>query len=185
MQHRTIAAALAAVAVLALAGCGSDDKPAKPAAPVAAQPDAAAEEDQPPAGVKVGQAVTIKQDDKAIDMAAVQFVDPAKAGPLTRAPEPGMRLVAVQWKFTASGAVAVDAYPAMTSQVYDADGQSYSADHARKTASGPSYPEGANIPPGSTTTGWVVYELPAAAKVARIQYSPGLGLAANTGTWTL
>jgi len=179
MQHRTIAAALAAVAVLALAGCSSDDKPALPGGI-----DAAKQSDKTPAAVPLGQPVTITGDD-TIELTAIQVVDPAVTTGFSSELAPTERLIAVQWRIAAPGTTAVSEYPGMQSGVFDDQGQRYGADYTRKVTAGPSYPDGTSVNPGDSTLGYVAYIVPSTAKITKVQFPVGIGVPEATGTWTL
>jgi len=184
MQHRTIAAALAAAAVLALAGCNSDsDKPA--ALPGGEGVDAVAQDAKAPAAVAVGQPITVTGDGQSVEMTAVKVVDPATTTSFSRVLGAGERLVAVQWRLAAPGTRAVSEYPAMQSKLIDDQGQRYGADPARVVSAGPAFVDGAAIEPGGNALGYVAYIVPATAKITKITLAPGMGLAQNTGTWTL
>lgn len=194
MNHRLAIAAVAA-ATLALAGCSSDngdDKPGPPRpqgqAPAANTPTTPAaapgKADQPPAPVAIGQPVTLlRSGGSGITMTALQIQDPAMPKETYGKAPAGTRLVAVQWKVAASGTLAISSSPAMGSSVIDSDGQEYPI-LTRDITAGTSMPLSVSIAAGDSRLGWVTYSVPDGVKIVKVQYSPGLGLAADTGTWT-
>jgi len=192
MQHRTIAGALAAAAVLTLAGCGSDNDSDKDRLPGAQAPVGQAPFDNapttptgPPAPVAVGQPVTLLQTSgSGITMTALKVLDPATAVEPYGKPPAGERLVAVQWKITASGTLAISSSPAMGSSLIDDQGQEYPTS-TRPVSAGPAFASSVSIAVGDSRLGWVSYLVSADAKITKIQYAPGAGLAEHTGTWTL
>ncbi|MFE5332935.1 hypothetical protein ACFRCG_41785 [Embleya sp. NPDC056575] len=185
MRHRTTAALAVGAALLALAGCSDSSGDSKPAMPGGQGVDAVNQDVKAPAPVKIGTPVKIVRGDSAIEMTAVQVVDPATTTSFSKVLAPTERLIAVQWRITAPGPGPVSEYPAMQSGVYDDQGQRYGADPVRKVASGPAFPDGTSIPAGDTALGYVAYIVPATAKITKIQFSPGISLPQNAGTWTL
>ncbi|MFE5332549.1 hypothetical protein ACFRCG_39845 [Embleya sp. NPDC056575] len=195
MRHHTTAA-LATAALLALAGCSDSDSSSKPAAqppgtaaPAASAPQATvggatATPAGPPAPVPIGQPVTLLRDGgSGITMTAAQALDVATGTEPSGAAPAGSRLYAVQWRIQASGTQAISSSPAMGSTVIDDQGQQYPV-LTRDITAGPAMPLSVSIAAGDSRTGWVVYAVPTTAKITKVQYSPGLGLAADTGTWT-
>ncbi|MFI1580028.1 DUF4352 domain-containing protein [Embleya sp. NPDC020630] len=195
MKHRTTAALAVGATLLALASC-NDSNSSKPAAqppgataPAASAPQATkggatATPAGPPAPVPIGQPVTLLRDGgSGITMTATQTLDVATGTEPSGAAPAGSRLYAVQWRIQASGTQAISSSPAMGSTVIDDQGQQYPV-LTRDITAGPAMPLSVSIAAGDSRTGWVVYAVPAAAKITKIQYSPGLGLAADTGTWT-
>ncbi|MEU0940319.1 hypothetical protein [Embleya sp. NPDC005971] len=197
MRYRTTAALAVGGVLLALSGCsdsGGGDKPtaqqppgtvAPPAAtgPGAPAPTAVSTTPAgPPAPVAIGQPVTLQRSGgSGITMTALRIADPAP-GPGSGAT--GTRRVAVQWEITASGTQPISSTPADGSALIDQAGQQYSSASFLKTDLGPAMPGSASTAAGDKRTGWVCYEVPTGAQVTKIQYAPGLGLAADTATWT-
>lgn len=192
MRHRTTAA-LAAAALLALAGCsdnGGDSKPAAQspgtAAAEAGTPQAAgatATPAGPPAPVAIGQPVTLlRSGGSGITMTALRMADPAPGQGIITV---GTRRACVQWEITASGTQAISSTPADGSALLDAQGQQYDGHSYVTTTLGPAMPSGASTAVGEKRTGWVCYEVPTDTRVVKIKYAPGLGLAADTATWNL
>ncbi|MGW1998135.1 hypothetical protein [Embleya sp. NPDC001921] len=197
MRHRTTAALAVGATLLALAGCtdSSSDKPpaAQPpgtlppaaTAPAAPAPAAASTPTGPPAPVAVGQPVTITRGEDSIELTAVKVVDPATTDGFSATVTSAQRVIAVQWRLGAPGTKTMSEYPGMQSGVYDDQGQRYSADYIRKVTAGPKYPDGAAVRPGDHVVGYIAYVVPKDAKIVKIEFAPGLGLAQNTATWTI
>lgn len=184
MRHRTTTA-LAAAALLALAGCSDSSGSSKPAMPGGEGVDAVNQDAKAPAPVKLGTPVRLSRGGETIEMTAVQVADPATTTSFSKTLAPTERLIAVQWRITAPGPGPVSEYPAMQSGVYDDQGQRYGADPTRKISAGPAFPDGTAINPGDSALGYVAYIVPTTAKITKIQFSPGISLPQNAGTWTL
>ncbi|MEU0940506.1 hypothetical protein [Embleya sp. NPDC005971] len=200
MRHRTTAALAVGGVLLALSGCsdsGDSDQPTAQQPPGAVAPPAATGPGAPapaaasttpagpPAPVAIGQPVTITRGEDSIELTAVKIVDPATGDGTNSALAPTQRLVAVQWRIGAPGTKTMSEYPGAESGVYDDQGQRYPAEYFRKVTAGPRYPDGAAVAPGDHVVGYIAYVVPKDAKITKVQFAPGLGLAANTATWTL
>jgi hypothetical protein len=115
-------------------------------------------------------------------IAVVKVVDPAQATGISAPPVPnGFRLVGVEvrWQGAGSSSMPSTYDPSLDIQILDSTGQLYvpcapdiSASPnvcATMITAGPAFPKGANLGGGSAT-GYVVFQLPDQARVAKVQY---------------
>ena len=116
-----------------------------------------------------------------------QFVDPAQpAERYVTAKNPGDIFVAVALTFKNTGTadVSQDIYNDTT--LYDSTGQGYDGDF-EATASGPSFPVGIiSNARGGTTSGWIMFEVPASSAGFTATFTPTEGEANQpAATWKL
>lgn len=169
MRRATIAAALGAGVVLLLAGCSSSSKPAAstPAGTTASAPVAA-----PASHPGLGTPQTLKYTGGTATMTVLKVVDPAK--PTQGTEEPGFRDVAVQIRIVGDGPKTFTSGAMVTLSAFDANGQSVEKHVEWPTSAGPELDAliGVTVAAGDTQSGFVVFEVPPGAKLARLQYTP-------------
>ncbi|NUU23493.1 MAG: DUF4352 domain-containing protein [Streptomycetaceae bacterium] len=132
---------------------------------------------------KTGDTIAMQGDDgEKFDAVLVQLVDPGTPKDEYSGPDPGNRLVAIQWRITNTGATVVDETPTLRTKLVDAQGQIYEfaigADHK-----GTEFPTSAQIPPGESRLGFVTYEVPKAAKIVKVEFEGGYDK--PSGQWTV
>jgi hypothetical protein len=191
---RTAAAVAAAVGALTLAACNTGstvvDKPKDNAAASAASGKDTAKEksDAPEAAkvAKVGDTLTLEgfEEGSELDVTVVKVADPAKSADEFMQPASGKRLVGVQFQIVNTGEVAYSDSPSNGAQVADSEGQQFSATFGDITA-GPSMASSLKLKPGAKGLGWIVFEVPEAAKVDTVQFAMDSGFADKTGEWKL
>jgi hypothetical protein len=139
-----------------------------------------------PATAKVGDTIALKGMEKTntADVTAVQVVDNAESGDEYLKPADGKRYVAVQFQIKATGSAAYSDTPLGSAKVVDTQGQSYGPTFTDTTA-GPSFQTPTNIAPGETGKGFVTFEVPKDAKLAKVQFGLDGGFADQTGQWTI
>ncbi len=125
--------------------------------------------------------------DPGYGLTVTQFVDPARpAKPFVKPKIPGDIFVAVALTFKNSGTadVSQDIYNDTT--LYDSAGQGYDGDF-EATASGPSFPVGiVSDARGETTSGWIMFEVPASSTGFTATFMPTEGAANQASTtWKL
>ncbi len=178
-------AACGAAALLLLAACGAPvtTTAAKPAAhhTSATHPKPAA---RPATQARVGDALTLTGNTAGEKMRVVvvrvyRHAQPAST--LDAAPA-GKRLVAVQFRLTDIGAKPYSDAPSNSAVVVDSQGQSYQASLS-STSACQSFPGTENIPAGGVGLGCVVFQVPAAAKITRVQFTLDSGFGPVTGEW--
>jgi hypothetical protein len=121
------------------------------------------------------------------DLTVTQFVDPAQpAKPHVTPKNPGDVFVAVALTFKNAGTadVSQDIYNDTT--LYDSTGQAYDGDF-ESTASGPDFPVGViSDARGGTTSGWIMFEVPASSTGFTATFTPTEGVADQAAaTWKL
>lgn len=166
--------------------CDTGQGGASSAAPKPATdgPAASPSGDRNDKAAKVGDTISLTGfEGVRLDATVVKLVDPATSDNQFSTPKPGSRFVAVQWRIANTGNVAVDGGPTSGSSLVDAEGQQFDPTYTTVTA-GPDFPSGAKIPPGESRLGFVVYEVPTAATIVKIQYGANSGYAKQTGQWS-
>ncbi|MFE1318810.1 DUF4352 domain-containing protein [Kitasatospora phosalacinea] len=137
-----------------------------------------------PAVAKVSDTISLKGFEKkdTADVTLVKVVDPAESANEFLQPEEGKRYVSVQFRIKATGSAAYTDTPAVGAKLIDAQGQSFDSTFA-ETKAGPEFPGAVNIAPGESSLGFVTFEIPADAKVDKVQYALNSGFAEQSGQW--
>lgn len=175
---------------LALAGCGEssiDDRPtAQAPETVDTSPAEATEEptttttEAPKA--RVGSTVSLdgQEEGVKVDATVVKVVDPAPPGQFGA---PKGRLVAIQIKLTNTGTQPYTDSPSNGAKLVDKEGQSFTTTFGDSTA-GP--PIGSvTIAPGDSRLGFLTFDVPKGAALAKFQLTLDSGFADETGEWLL
>jgi hypothetical protein len=97
----------------------------------------------------------------------------------------GKRLYAVQFRLKNTGSAAYSDAPSNGAAVTDSAGQSYDAQVAGNAAGCPSFAAPENIAAGASGLGCIVFEIPEAAKITRVQFTLNSGMGPDTGQWTV
>ena len=165
VPRRSFLAMFIAVPVL-LSACGSDEDLSQPA------PTKTPDPKKPPTPTVVSPEDRNLKSGATADytLAVTAVKDPAEAASGYKAKLPNSRLVAAQLAFeNANSKDAFDVDPT-TPSVFDDKGQEY------KAIKGAVADElkAANLKKGEKTQGWVAFEVPADAKIARVRYLVGL-----------
>ncbi|MFF3932535.1 DUF4352 domain-containing protein [Streptomyces hirsutus] len=188
---RIAAAVAAAVGALTLAACDTGstvvDKPKDNAAAQAdSGKDTKKEKSEAPEVAKVGDTLTLEgfEEGSKLDVTVVKVADPAKSADEFMEPASGKRFVGVQFQLVNTGEAAYSDSPSNGAQVADSEGQQFDATFGDITA-GPSMASGLKLKPGAKGLGWIVFEVPEAAKVDTVQFTMDSGFADKTGEWKL
>lgn len=167
----------AAVLALTLAACSSStSKPASPGTASTTSPGAVAAAATPAAGAAkhavLGTPQTLKFTGGTATMTVLTVVDPAK--PTQGSEKAGIRDAAVQIRIVGNGPAVFTSGAMITLQGFDAAGQRLQKHLAWPTSAGPELDAltGVTVAAGDTEQGFVVFEVPDGAKVARLQYTP-------------
>jgi hypothetical protein len=99
------------------------------------------------------------------------------------APESGNRLYGVQFRLGDTGTAAYSDAPSNGAAVVDAAGQSYQASIAANVSECQSFPGTENIAAGSSGLGCIVFEVPAKARITKVQFTLDSGMGPPTGQW--
>ncbi|MFE9976527.1 DUF4352 domain-containing protein [Streptomyces hirsutus] len=188
---RIAAAVAAAVGALTLAACDTGstvvDKPKDNAAAQAdSGKDTKKEKSEAPEVAKVGDTLTLEgfEEGSKLDVTVVKVADPAKSADEFMEPASGKRFVGVQFQLVNTGEAAYSDSPSNGAQVADSEGQQFDATFGEITA-GPSMASSLKLKPGAKGLGWIVFEVPEAAKVDTVQFTMDSGFADKTGEWKL
>ncbi|MFD0687934.1 DUF4352 domain-containing protein [Actinomadura fibrosa] len=111
-----------------------------------------------------------------------KVVSDAESGSEFERPAAGKRFYAVRFTMRNIGAVAYDDSPSNGAQIVDGADESYEATVVAGLAAG-STMDSATIAPGDTRKGYVVFEIPAEARIVRVRFALDSGLADDTGQW--
>ncbi|PWI09054.1 hypothetical protein DIZ27_18950 [Streptomyces sp. NWU339] len=188
---RIAAAVAAAVGALTLTACDTGstvvDKPKENAAARAdSGKDTEKEKSEAPEVAKVGDTLTLEgfEEGSKLDVTVVKVADPAKSADEFMEPASGKRFVGVQFQLVNTGEAAYSDSPSNGAQVADTEGQQFDATFGDITA-GPSMASSLKLKPGAKGLGWIVFEVPEAAKVDTVQFTMDSGFADKTGEWKL
>ncbi|MEU6885368.1 DUF4352 domain-containing protein [Streptomyces viridosporus] len=188
---RIAATVAAALGVLVLTACDTGstvvDKPKGSAAARADDDENTTKEKSEAPGIaEVGDTLTLKgsEDGSRLDVTVTKIADPAESADEFTEPGAGKRFVGVQFKLVNTGEAAYSDSPSNGAQVADSEGQQFDATFGDITA-GPSMASSLKLKPGAQGLGWIVFEVPEAAKVATVQFTMDSGFADETGEWKL
>ncbi len=200
--RRSSATLLAGAALIALAttACGPtagssvSTKPKQTASGSAAAPAAgtpaagtpAKSGAKTPTVAKTGDTIALKGFEKGTidDVTLVKVVDNAQSANDYAKPADGKRWIAVQFRVKDTGTTAFSDAPDNDATAVDDKGQSYNSVVADTTA-GPSFAVPANVAPGDTGLGFITFEVPADAKIDKVQFVLDNGVADQAGQWKL
>src|SRR5262249_47592387 len=112
----------------------------------------------------------------------VKVVDPAQGADEFTTPDSGKRFVGVQLRIVLGGTSSTQSVPSNNTTVFDAQGQSYSSTIASLVGCQEFAPN-LVISPGEAVLGCVAFQVPTAAKVAKVKFTPASGFASVTAEW--
>jgi hypothetical protein len=195
MNRTKIAAGLAGLTILALAGCStataSKDAPA-PAQPskAASAPATSAPASKAPATTgPLGTSFTVTtQDNSGNDVSyhvtAKQVLDPATGSDEFNTPAAGKRFVGIQ--LTILGAAGYSHDDANNdAAIMGSNGQTYTSDFSTLSA-GTNFNAGNfSVSAGQRTTGWVTFQLPKGVSVASVQWQADVFNGSPPATWAI
>lgn len=135
---------------------------------------------------KIGQSISLKGNSSGEQVRVV-----ATKARRTRSsdefskPKRGDVFYAVQFRLRNTGTAAYDDTPSNGAKVIDSKGQQYDGDVVVSSiAAGPLLPSDTKIAAGNQALGYVVFEVPAKAKIKSVQFSMDSGFG-DTGQWNL
>jgi hypothetical protein len=141
-----------------------------------------------PSQLAIGGTASFPDDGPPVyDLTVTQFVDPAQPAERNVTPKsPGNIFVAVGLTFKNVGTAEVSQDIYNDIRLYDSTGQGYDGDF-EATASGPSFPVGIiSDARRGTTSGWIMYEVPASSTGFTVTFTPTEGEANQApATWKL
>jgi hypothetical protein len=113
----------------------------------------------------------------------VQVIDPATPGDPDLGPDPGKRFVATSFKITNTGKTALQDDANNNTTVIGTDNQSYPPDFD-EISECTNFNDGSySLGPGESVNGCVVFEMPSAVKVAKVQWTPNSSFSSTFAEW--
>jgi len=141
-----------------------------------------------------GTPLTLFADNTAVEITPLEIVDPAQMVPGEPAPpaDPvpptfgpdGSKLVAVKIKLTTNGYGEYRDVPTESAALIDTNEAGYPAD-ARAITAGKTLGGTVSVRPGSSVTGYLVFEIPKSAKPAHLYYALDRGLSLQAARWQI
>lgn len=195
MNRTKIAAGLAGLSILAVAGCSSAK--ASPSAPAPAQPSKAASAPAPSAPAStpdtmtgpLGSSFTVTTQDNSgkdvsYDVTAKRVLDPATGADEYTTPDAGKRFIGV--KLTISGGIGYSHDDANNDvAIVGSDGQTYTPDF-NSISAGTNFNDGDfSVSAGQKVTGWVTFQLPKRVSAASVQWQADIFGGSPPATWTM
>jgi archaellum component FlaG (FlaF/FlaG flagellin family) len=191
MRMRAIACAAAGLLVTAaVAGCGSLGSSVNTTADnTTAVKSAGGRASAAPAVPKkagLGDTITVT-DASGVNLAVTLVkVDPAiQATDGFSTPDSGDQYYAAQFRIKDTGSSAWSDSPSNCTVVKDGAGQTFQSTIVTSISSGPIMTDSANIAPGDSTLGWIVFQIPKGDKVTTVQFTPLSGMGSDTAQWTI
>jgi hypothetical protein len=177
---------VAIIVVAAIASAGSPGHTVTTGQAAASPSVSASKAAKPGGAAKVGSTITLAGNGSGERMAVTVTKIYRHAQPASSfdAPDTGDRLVAVQFRLTDTGSAAYSDSPSNGAEVVDASGQSYQS-AIENAANCPSFPGIENIAPGASGLGCVVFEVPQAAVMTKVQFTLDSGMGPQTGQWNV
>lgn len=186
MRRRTPIMLAALFGLTLLAGCTVPDNSVQ-SEPDQAQSSAAKPKGKPkPRAAQLGDPITIKGNEggSAVQVTALKVVATVTAKDGFSKPEPGNRFMAVQFALTNTGDASYDDAPSNGAKVSDAEGQQYDTALLEDSSAGRGLPSLLKLAPGATAKGYLVFEVPKAAKIVSVQFSQDSGFG-QTAEWKI
>jgi hypothetical protein len=117
------------------------------------------------------------------DITLSKVIDPAAGADEFSSPDPGKRFIAVVFLIKNGGSSALQDDANNDVAVIGSDSQNYSPDFD-SVSECTNFNSGAiNLGPGESVSGCVVFQLPKAVKVAKVQWTGNSGLSSTFGEW--
>jgi alkaline phosphatase len=179
-----VGAVVAIIVIVEVSSAGNGDHTVTTggSSPAAASSTAKAGSTAAPA--KVGSTITLAGDGSGEQMAVTVTKIYRHAQPASEFDDPSSddRLVAVQFRLKDTGSAAYSDSPSNGAVVVDAMGQSYQSS-LNNAANCQSFPGTENIAPGQSGLGCIVFEVPQAAVITKVQFTLDSGMGPQTGQW--
>ncbi len=177
---------VAIIVVAAIASAGSPGHTVATGQAAASPSVSASKAAKPGAAAKVGSTITLAGNcsGERVAVTVTKIYRHAQPASSFDDPDTGDRLVAVQFRLTDTGSAAYSDSPSNGAEVVDASGQSYQS-AIENAANCPSFPGTENIAPGASGLGCVVFEVPQAAVITKVQFTLDSGMGPQTGQWNV
>lgn len=122
-------------------------------------------------------------DGQTASVTLTKVIDPASGADQFTTPDPGKRFVATVFTITNTSHQAVQGDANNDVSVIGSDNQSYSPDFS-DVAECTNFNSGSfNLGAGESVSGCVVFQVPTAVTVAKVQFTPSAGFASDFGEW--
>ncbi|WP_405136130.1 DUF4352 domain-containing protein [Nocardia sp. NBC_01388] len=119
------------------------------------------------------------------DVTVVQVIDAPTAGDDVDVLPAGKRYYAVQFRIANTGTAAYGDAPSNGAKVVDSQGQTFAASLTADTSAGPNFGTALTIAPGDNALGFLVFQVPVDATIAKVQFGMDSGMSDRTGQWTV
>lgn len=133
---------------------------------------------------RVGSVITLTGNSagEKMDVSVVRVISHGQPTDQYSTPDPGKRFYAVQFRLANTGSAAYSDSPSNGAAVVDSAGQSYQST-LFDVADCQSFPGTENIAAGQSGLGCVVFQVPVAAKITKVQFTLDSGFGPQTGQW--
>ncbi|MEU0414741.1 DUF4352 domain-containing protein [Streptomyces griseorubiginosus] len=108
------------------------------------------------------------------------MVDPAAGKDDFSSPDSGKRFVAVQFRLKNVSSQVFDDSPDNDAKVKDTQGQQFEPSFS-ETSAGPDFGGSVTLTRGDIALGFITFEVPATAKITKVQFTLDSGFANNVG----
>ena len=185
MSRKTMIAVAVTLAALAVAGCGTSTVTAtspKTTAPAQSPSGASASPTAAQQQAHVGDQFTVAlENGTKYQVTLLRVAQQAQPENEFLAAQPDHHLAAAQ--FRVSAITKVDENANNNATATGSDEQAYTSSLA-SVAEGTNFASGQiRLQPGSSLVGWVTFELPDAARITKVQWTPASGFASQTAEW--
>jgi|GEM_PF-1239436 len=172
--------ALALTASAMSAACSSHNDPTN-GPPAAAASGESGTATPKPAG-HTGDALTLtRADGSTVTVTLEKMINPATVTPGPG--EPGVTYIATQFTIANPGSATINGDVNTNVWAFGSDGQRYAPD-LKDVGECTNFDDGMfHIAPGESSTGCVVFALPAGVSPAKVRYAPSSGFAEGFGEW--
>lgn len=113
------------------------------------------------------------------------ITDPAKGSDQFNTPDAGKRFVAVMFKITDTGHQSTSDAADNNASLIGSDNQTYPTDLSTVAGCTDFNSGQYQLTPGQSSTGCVVFQVPTAVYVKKIEWSPSSGFSNDFGTWNI
>jgi len=133
---------------------------------------------------RVGSTITLAGNDSGEKMSVTvtRIISHGQPTDQYSTPDPGKRFYAVQFRLANTGSAAYSDSPSNGAAVVDSAGQSYDSTFY-DVAGCQSFPGTENIAAGQSGLGCIVFQVPVAAKITKVQFTLDSGFGPQTGQW--
>lgn len=158
------------------------------AGPATSQPPAQQQQpqpDKPATTARVGETISLEgMQQVKVAVTLNQLFDPATPAQEFMKPKAGHRFVAIQLTLTNQGDATYKDAPTNSAHLIDGEGQQYSSSFGEVTE-GKAFSGVVTMGGSDSRRGVIVFEVPEAAKLVKLQFALNSGFADQAGEWAL